>query len=232
MLRLRDRTLVAPAGEPLIMGIVNASPESFSDGGLYDGLDAQVARAEELTAAGAAIIDVGGESGVTGVDPLVADEEIRRVAPLVARLVGLGHGRVGRHVEAVGGPRRARRGRPSHQRRERPARHRSGGRVRRERGRDRADAHPGRAEAQGVPPLRRRRRRRRRRSCASAWRWRSTSASTPTASCSTRARLRQDPGADDRGAEPSRRRRRPRPAGPAGGLAQGLRRRADAATAT
>ena len=90
MLRLRDRTLVAPAGEPLIMGIVNASPESFSDGGMYDGLDAQVARAEVLAAAGAAIIDVGGESGVTGVDPLAADEEIRRVAPLVARLVGLG----------------------------------------------------------------------------------------------------------------------------------------------
>lgn len=90
MLRLRDRTLVAPAGEPLIMGIVNASPESFSDGGLYDGLDAQVARAEELVAAGAAIIDVGGESGITGVDPLSGDEEIRRVAPLVARLVGLG----------------------------------------------------------------------------------------------------------------------------------------------
>jgi dihydropteroate synthase len=90
MLRLRDRTLVAPAGEPLIMGIVNASPESFSDGGMFDGVDAQVARAEVLAAAGAAIIDVGGESGVTGVDPLTADEEIRRVAPLVARLVGLG----------------------------------------------------------------------------------------------------------------------------------------------
>ncbi len=90
MLRLRDRTLVAPVGEPLIMGIVNASPESFSDGGLYAGVDEQVGRAEELTAAGAAIIDVGGESGVTGVDPLDADEEIRRVAPLVARLVGLG----------------------------------------------------------------------------------------------------------------------------------------------
>ena len=72
------------------MGIVNASPESFSDGGTYDGVDAQVARAEELAAAGAAIIDVGGESGVTGVDPLTADEEIRRVAPLVGRLVGLG----------------------------------------------------------------------------------------------------------------------------------------------
>ena len=47
-------------------------------------------RAEELIADGAAIVDVGGESGVTGVDPLAVGEEIRRVAPLVARLVGLG----------------------------------------------------------------------------------------------------------------------------------------------
>jgi dihydropteroate synthase len=90
MLRLRDRTLVAPASGPLIMGILNASPESFSDGGLYGTLDTQVARAESLTAAGAAIIDVGGESGVTGVEPVTVDEEIRRVAPLVARLVTLG----------------------------------------------------------------------------------------------------------------------------------------------
>ena len=72
------------------MGILNASPESFSDGGRYPGIDEQVARAEELAAAGAAIIDVGGESGVTGVEPIDAGEEIRRVAPLVARLVGLG----------------------------------------------------------------------------------------------------------------------------------------------
>lgn len=72
------------------MGILNASPESFSDGGLYGTLDTQVARAESLTAAGAAIIDVGGESGVTGVEPVTVDEEIRRVAPLVARLVTLG----------------------------------------------------------------------------------------------------------------------------------------------
>jgi dihydropteroate synthase len=90
MLRLRDRTLVVPASGPLIMGILNASPESFSDGGLYRTLDTQVARAETLTAAGAAIVDVGGESGVTGVEPVAVDEEIRRVAPLVARLVTLG----------------------------------------------------------------------------------------------------------------------------------------------
>src|SRR5678815_3885927 len=89
-MRLRDRTFATVAGAPLVMGIVNASPESFSDGGMYATLDAQVDRALELVAAGAQLIDVGGESGVTGVDPLDAGEEIRRVVPLVERLVAAG----------------------------------------------------------------------------------------------------------------------------------------------
>src|SRR5678815_3841616 len=89
-MRLRDRTFTTVPGAPLVMGIVNASPESFSDGGLYATLDAQVDRALELVAAGADLIDVGGESGVTGVDPLDAGEEIRRVVPLVERLVAAG----------------------------------------------------------------------------------------------------------------------------------------------
>jgi len=72
------------------MGVVNASPESFSDGGLYATVDQQVARAEELVAAGAGIIDVGGESGVTGMAALDAGEEARRVVPLVGRLVDAG----------------------------------------------------------------------------------------------------------------------------------------------
>src|SRR5262249_52229112 len=72
------------------MGVVNASPESFSDGGAYTTLDRQVARAEELVAAGAGIIDVGGESGVTGMAALTPDEEIARVVPLVERLVAAG----------------------------------------------------------------------------------------------------------------------------------------------
>src|SRR4051794_38396110 len=75
---------------PVLMGVVNASPESFSDGGLYATVDQQVARAQELVAAGAGIIDVGGESGVTGMAPLEAEEEARRVVPLVARLVAAG----------------------------------------------------------------------------------------------------------------------------------------------
>jgi dihydropteroate synthase len=69
---------------------VNASPESFSDGGAYATVVAQLDRALELVAAGADLIDVGGESGVTGVDALDAAEEQRRVVPLVERLVAAG----------------------------------------------------------------------------------------------------------------------------------------------
>jgi dihydropteroate synthase len=76
------------AGAPLIMGIVNASPDSFSDGGRYDGLDAQLRLARELLAAGADILDVGGESASTGRPPVDVGEEIARVVPLVQRLAG------------------------------------------------------------------------------------------------------------------------------------------------
>src|SRR4051812_34787827 len=72
------------------MGVVNASPEAFSDGGLYATADQQADRALELVAAGAGIIDVGGESGVTGMAPLEPAEEARRVVPLVGRLVDAG----------------------------------------------------------------------------------------------------------------------------------------------
>jgi dihydropteroate synthase len=68
------------------MGIVNASPESFSDGGRWSTLDAQVERARELVEQGADLIDVGGESGVTGIPAVDPQEEIRRVVPLVERL--------------------------------------------------------------------------------------------------------------------------------------------------
>jgi dihydropteroate synthase len=71
---------------PALMGIVNASPESFSDGSLVGDLDAQVRRALELRDAGAALIDVGGESGVTDRPPVSEDEEAARVVPLVERL--------------------------------------------------------------------------------------------------------------------------------------------------
>jgi dihydropteroate synthase len=70
------------------MGIVNASPDSFSDGGRYASLDAQVALARDLLGAGAEILDVGGESASTGRPPVPVDEEIERVVPLVRRLAG------------------------------------------------------------------------------------------------------------------------------------------------
>jgi dihydropteroate synthase len=81
-LRLRDR--VIELDRPIVMGIVNASPESFSDGASVGGLEQQVERALSL---GADIVDVGGESGVTGMPPLPAAEEAARVVPLVERLV-------------------------------------------------------------------------------------------------------------------------------------------------
>jgi dihydropteroate synthase len=76
--------------DPQIMGIVNASPESFSDGGRYGTLHDQVVRALELVEQGAHLIDVGGESGVTGIPAIDAAEEIRRVVPLVERLAAEG----------------------------------------------------------------------------------------------------------------------------------------------
>jgi dihydropteroate synthase len=73
-----------------IMGIVNASPESFSDGGRYATLHDQVVRALELVEQGAHLIDVGGESGVTGIPAIDAEEEVRRVVPLVEKLTAEG----------------------------------------------------------------------------------------------------------------------------------------------
>ena len=90
-LRIPGRVLeLEERRRPLLMGIVNASPESFSDGSEVADLAAQLRRALELTEAGADLIDVGGESGVTGADPLPAEAEIERVVPLVERLAAEG----------------------------------------------------------------------------------------------------------------------------------------------
>ncbi len=75
-------------GRPWLMGIVNASPDSFSDGGLRAGRDAQAELAAELMAAGADIVDIGGESASTGSPPVEVGEEIARVVPLVERVAG------------------------------------------------------------------------------------------------------------------------------------------------
>ena len=87
LLRLRDLVLDLSA-RPHLMGIVNASSDSFSDGGDHPTLDAQAALGARLLEAGADMLDVGGETA-RGDRPAVApDEEIALVAPLVERLVG------------------------------------------------------------------------------------------------------------------------------------------------
>lgn len=69
-----------------IMGIVNVTPDSFSDGGRYLDVEAALAHARELEADGAAILDVGGESTRPGAEPVETDEELRRVVPLIEAL--------------------------------------------------------------------------------------------------------------------------------------------------
>lgn len=69
-----------------IMGVLNVTPDSFSDGGLYFDLDRALERAYSMVEAGADIIDVGGESTRPGSDPVPLEEELRRVLPVVERL--------------------------------------------------------------------------------------------------------------------------------------------------
>lgn len=80
-------TLLSCQPTPLIMGIVNVTPDSFFDGGQHNTLDAAFEHALKLLDEGAIILDIGGESSRPGSTPVPADEEIRRVCPLVERLV-------------------------------------------------------------------------------------------------------------------------------------------------
>ena len=81
----RDRIVVL-GRRTLVMGILNVTPDSFSDGGHYFDPSAAVDRALEMAAQGADIIDIGGESTRPGADPVQADEEIRRTVPVITRL--------------------------------------------------------------------------------------------------------------------------------------------------
>jgi dihydropteroate synthase len=71
---------------PVIMGVVNVTPDSFSDGGLFLDAEAAVEHARRLAAEGAHILDVGGESTRPGADPVAEDEELRRILPVVGEL--------------------------------------------------------------------------------------------------------------------------------------------------
>jgi dihydropteroate synthase len=70
----------------LIMGILNVTPDSFSDGGQFLSLDAALAQAEQMIAEGADIVDVGGESTRPGGEPVSVEEEIKRVVPVIEAL--------------------------------------------------------------------------------------------------------------------------------------------------
>ncbi|SCW79129.1 dihydropteroate synthase [Ancylobacter rudongensis] len=77
------------AGRTLVMGILNVTPDSFSDGGRSAALDDALANAHRLVAEGADILDIGGESTRPGHTPVPAEEELRRVLPAVEALAGL-----------------------------------------------------------------------------------------------------------------------------------------------
>jgi dihydropteroate synthase len=82
--RCRDRVL--DLAEPVVMGVLNVTPDSFSDGGRFVDPQAARAHAHDMVEAGAAIIDVGGESTRPGASPASADEELSRVIPVIEAL--------------------------------------------------------------------------------------------------------------------------------------------------
>jgi dihydropteroate synthase len=71
-----------------IMGVVNVTPDSFSDGGAFEDATAAIAHGRRLAAEGAAILDIGGESTRPGAEPVPAEEELRRVIPVIEGLEG------------------------------------------------------------------------------------------------------------------------------------------------
>ena len=78
-----------PGSRPLLMGIVNVTPDSFSDGGRFLAVDAAVEHAMKLIEEGADILDIGGESTRPGSEPVHEEEEVRRVVPVIERLAAI-----------------------------------------------------------------------------------------------------------------------------------------------
>ncbi|RIJ24141.1 dihydropteroate synthase [Henriciella barbarensis] len=89
-IRLRDSLLAEARARPLIMGILNVTPDSFSDGGKFDEAGAALAHAEAMVAAGADILDVGGESTRPGAAPVSEADELARTVSVVEALAGPG----------------------------------------------------------------------------------------------------------------------------------------------
>jgi len=82
----RDRFLALIRERPALMGILNVTPDSFSDGGRHDTLEAAVRRAREMAAQGCAILDIGGESTRPGASAVDETEELARVLPVIAQI--------------------------------------------------------------------------------------------------------------------------------------------------
>src|SRR6266536_2931642 len=72
-----------PDRRPLVMGVLNLTPDSFSDGGRFDSSDAALAKAQRMIDEGADLLDIGGESTRPGSQPVPADEQIRRTIPTI-----------------------------------------------------------------------------------------------------------------------------------------------------
>ena len=89
-MKLRARDHVLSLEQPAVMGVINVTPDSFSDGGLYLDVEAAVGHAAEMAADGAAIVDVGGESTRPGAEPVPEAEELERVIPVIERIVAGG----------------------------------------------------------------------------------------------------------------------------------------------
>lgn len=81
-----DAWLQSPARRTLVMGVLNVTPDSFSDGGRFSDHDTAIVHAREMAAAGATVIDIGGESTRPGAQPIPESEQIRRIVPVIRAL--------------------------------------------------------------------------------------------------------------------------------------------------
>jgi dihydropteroate synthase len=83
MVQLVARGLAIEIDSPLIMAVINATPDSFSDAGQYSTVEARMERTKEVLDQGADILDIGGQSAITGVPEISEDEEIERITPVI-----------------------------------------------------------------------------------------------------------------------------------------------------
>src|SRR6185437_9662400 len=84
LLRCADQTL--DLRRPVVMGVLNVTPDSFSDGGRFAHHDTAIEQGLRMAAEGAALIDVGGESTRPGAQPVALQEELRRILPVIEEL--------------------------------------------------------------------------------------------------------------------------------------------------